>query len=88
LRNCCCSKWLDPRSFERRAHSYLSQLTPVRSITYHDSPETTKKISIGDGVNAGPGFISILTQLTGIQSGVQEDKHDWTWPQAGVDGSA
>lgn len=65
-----------------------SQLTPVRSITYHDSPETTKKISIGDGENAGPGFLSILSQLTGIQSGVQEDKHDWVWPKAGVDGSA
>ncbi|ORY64608.1 aminotransferase [Leucosporidium creatinivorum] len=62
-------------------------LTPVRSITYHDSPETTKKVSIGDGENAGPGFLSILTQLTGIQSGVQEDKHDWVWPKAGVDGS-
>ncbi|KAM0752824.1 branched-chain amino acid aminotransferase II [Meredithblackwellia eburnea MCA 4105] len=62
-------------------------ITPIRSITYHDSAETTKKVSIGDGVNAGKGFLSILSQLTGIQSGTKEDTFGWTWPKAGVDGS-
>ncbi|KDE09309.1 branched-chain amino acid aminotransferase [Microbotryum lychnidis-dioicae p1A1 Lamole] len=62
-------------------------LTPIRSITYHDTPETTQKISIGDGVNAGPRFLSILSELTGIQSGTIPDKFDWTWPKEGIYGS-
>ncbi|KAI5476939.1 branched-chain amino acid aminotransferase [Pseudohyphozyma bogoriensis] len=63
-------------------------ITPIRSITYHDSADTTSKISIGDGVNAGEGFLEILSELVGIQSGVREDKLGWTWPKEGVDGTA
>ncbi|KAK4705350.1 branched-chain amino acid aminotransferase, partial [Phenoliferia sp. Uapishka_3] len=62
-------------------------ITPIRSITYHDSSETTKKILIGDGVNAGKGFLSILQKLTGIQSGTEKDTFGWTWPAEGVDGA-
>ncbi|GAA5913629.1 hypothetical protein JCM5296_003609 [Sporobolomyces johnsonii] len=62
-------------------------ITPIRSITFHDTPETTKKILIGDGENAGPRVLELLSELTGIQSGTKEDKMGWTWPKEGVDGS-
>lgn len=63
-------------------------ITPIKSITYHPSSSpSTEKVSIGDGVNAGEGFLRILEELTGIQSGVREDKWSWCWPEEGVDGS-
>ncbi|BGP16488.1 hypothetical protein JCM10213v2_004490 [Rhodosporidiobolus nylandii] len=62
-------------------------ITPIRSITYHDSPETTKKIKIGDGENAGPRTLELLQALTGIQAGTKEDALGFCWPKEGIDGS-
>ncbi|GAA6001470.1 hypothetical protein JCM10207_006682 [Rhodosporidiobolus poonsookiae] len=61
-------------------------ITPVRSITYQSS-EGTKKVTIGDGVNAGPRALELLKQLTGIQAGTNPDKFGFCWPAEGLDGS-
>jgi hypothetical protein len=60
-------------------------ITPVRSITYKDASGEEKKVVIGDGENAGPRTLELLAELTGIQSGVREDKLGFTWPKEGVD---
>ncbi|KAL8293571.1 hypothetical protein RQP46_000272 [Phenoliferia psychrophenolica] len=79
---------IDGKFEEVCACGTAAALTPIRSITYHDSAETTKKVSIGDGVAAGQGFLKILSKLTGIQSGTEADPFQWCWPAEGVDGSA
>lgn len=62
-------------------------ITPIRSITYNTSEGEKTRIAIGGGEVAGPRFLAVLAELTGIQSGVREDKFGWTWPKEGVDGS-
>lgn len=59
-------------------------ITPVRSITYHVNETETAKVDIGNGKTAGPGFIKLMSELTGIQSGDNEDKFGWLWPKEGV----
>ncbi|KAK4054401.1 hypothetical protein OIV83_000895 [Microbotryomycetes sp. JL201] len=79
---------VDGKYEEVAACGTAAALTPVRSITYHTSPEEKSKVPIGNGETAGEGFLQILAELTGIQSGVRDDKHAWCWPQEGCDGSA
>uniref|UniRef100_A0A0K3CG41 FGENESH: predicted gene_6.325 protein n=1 Tax=Rhodotorula toruloides TaxID=5286 RepID=A0A0K3CG41_RHOTO len=62
-------------------------ITPVRSITYTAPGGELKKVSLGDGQNAGPNTLKLLAELTGIQAGNREDKFGWTWPSEGVDAS-
>ncbi|GAA5975462.1 hypothetical protein JCM11641_004271 [Rhodosporidiobolus odoratus] len=62
-------------------------ITPIRSITYNDSPDLTKRIVIGDGENAGPRTLELLQALTGVQSGTKPDTFGFLWPKDGVDGS-
>lgn len=31
--------------------------------------------------------MTVLAELTGIQSGTRQDKNDWCWPKEGLDGS-
>jgi len=59
-------------------------ITPVRSVTYHTSATETSKVEIGNGQTAGPGFIHLMSQLTGIQSGDVEDSYGWLWPKEGI----
>lgn len=59
-------------------------ITPVRSVTYHTSASETSKVEIGNGQTAGPGFIHLMSQLTGIQSGDVKDSYGWLWPKEGI----
>lgn len=90
---CACGtaavRSLPPSYFVELTFCRSSQaITPIRSISYNSSPETLEKVVIGNGQTAGPGFLAILSELTGIQSGVRPDTFGWTWPSEGVDGTS
>jgi len=71
---------------EIAAAGTAAAISPIRSITYHDSPTTTKKVVVGDGEKAGPGFLRVLAAITAIQAGNSnkpEGFEDWVWPQDG-----
>lgn len=59
-------------------------ITPVRSVSYHTSPSDVAKVEIGNGKTAGPAFVKVAKQLTGIQSGDVEDTFGWLWPKEGI----
>jgi branched-chain amino acid aminotransferase len=59
-------------------------ITPVRSVTYHVNETETTKVEIGNGKTAGPAFIELMTNLTGIHSGDVEDTFGWLWPKEGI----
>ena len=59
-------------------------ITPVRSVSYHTSESEVAKVDIGNGKTAGPGFLSLMSHLTGIQAGDEEDQFGWMWPKEGV----
>jgi branched-chain amino acid aminotransferase len=74
----------DGKYDEVAAAGTAAVITPIRSITYHTSPEETAKIEIGNGKTAGPGFFHLMSTMTGIQSGDVEDKFGWLWPAEGI----
>lgn len=79
------SEVIEGKFIEVCACGTAAAITPIKSITYHDTPETTQKILIGDGEKAGECFLKVLAELTGIQSGVRKDTFGWCWPAEGVD---
>lgn len=74
----------DKKFDEIAAAGTAAVITPVRSVTYHVSETDTQKVEIGNGKTAGPAFIQLMTNLTGIQSGDVEDTFGWLWPKEGV----
>ncbi|GAA6064784.1 hypothetical protein JCM10212_004806 [Sporobolomyces blumeae] len=77
---------VDGQFDEVMACGTAAAITPIRSISYYTPEDKLEKITIGTG-ETGPCVLELLAELTGIQSGVREDKQGWCWPKEGLDGS-
>ena len=60
-------------------------ITPVGSISYTDPQGKRQTAQIGpEPKTAGPYFVKLLQELTGLQAGDREDTFGWGWPAEGI----